>query len=115
MSEIPLTRDFDISHQDDSCILVVFRPTNTQYLFTIVTDAAERTGISLITADSKDRVIGRGYVAAEVLEIARRLAFVAAERNTSLLVTQQSNEELSTSPTLPNTIAINAIPPGDML
>jgi hypothetical protein len=81
----PFDKDFEVSPvADRPAITVVFRPTDSQYTFSIVTDRMERTRVGPISPASqvqhrKTGDLGK-YVDSEVLEVARRLAAAMATK-----------------------------------
>jgi hypothetical protein len=64
--------------------LAVFLPTNTHYVFTVVTDKAERARVGLLSAAYQVHHRGTGdtggYAGADVLELARTLALAQAQK-----------------------------------
>jgi hypothetical protein len=80
----PFGKDFDLHLSANRPeVSVTFRPTLAHYVFTIITDSAEKARIGSALADGchgqRETTVG-GYDDAEVEKEARRLALALAEK-----------------------------------
>jgi hypothetical protein len=81
----PVDKDFDVSPLPDRPgVLAVFRPTDSHFVFTVVTDPADRARVGPISPAYQvhHRRTGDlgGYASAEALKVAQRRATVIAEK-----------------------------------
>ena len=81
---VPRADDFEVSSLPDRPgVLAVFKPTNSHYVFTIVTDKVERDRVGPISPVYQVHHWNTGdlggYMSADVLEVARRLALAMAD------------------------------------
>jgi hypothetical protein len=82
----PTAKDFQLSPLPERPgVLAVFTPTDSHYVFTILTDPGERARVgSLLSPEYQLHHKGTGdigdYVGSEVLEVARGLALAMARK-----------------------------------